>query len=68
MRGEKTTYTPKSNASVRINKFPHLDLEVTSDQAESDRNRMSLQAASLAGLGNARGGGETVYRFGDIHR
>ena len=51
--GNKHQYTPKNDLSLRLNKFPHLILEVISDQAESDRNRMLLQAACLARLGNA---------------
>jgi len=46
-------YQPKSDASLRINRVPHLLLEVISDPAHSDRNRMFLQAACLARLGNA---------------
>ena len=49
----KRQYTPKSDASLRINNFPHLLLEVISDQAQSDCNRMLLQAACLARLGGA---------------
>jgi hypothetical protein len=51
--GHKNQYTPRSDASLRINKFPHLVLEVISDQAQSDCNCMLLQAACLARLGNA---------------
>jgi hypothetical protein len=52
--GSRRQYTPQSDASLSINNFPHLVLEVTSDPLqESDRNRMLLQAACLARLGNA---------------
>ena len=51
--GSTRQYTPKSDASLRINKFPHLLLEVISDSGQSDCNRMLLQAACLARLGNA---------------
>jgi hypothetical protein len=51
--GEKSQYTPRSDALLCINLFPHLILEVMSDGAHSDRNRMFLQAACLARLGNA---------------
>ena len=53
MGGEKAQYNPKSDASLRINKFPHLVLELNSDSSESDRIRMLLQAACLARLGDA---------------
>jgi hypothetical protein len=53
IHGDKRQYTPKSDAFLRINKFPHLILEVISDQGQSDRNRMLLQGACLARLGNA---------------
>ena len=49
----KRKYIPKSDISLQINKTPHLLLEITSDPAESDCNRMLLQAACLARLGNA---------------
>jgi hypothetical protein len=49
----KGQYTPKSDASLRINKFPHLVLEIISIDSQSDCNRMLLQAACLARLGNA---------------
>src|SRR5260370_8898058 len=49
----KSQYTPKTDASLCINNFPHLVLEVVSDQAQWDCNRMLLQAACLARLGNA---------------
>jgi len=49
--GEKSKYTPNSDASLRINKFPHLVVEVASNDKESDRYRMLLQAACLARLG-----------------
>jgi hypothetical protein len=58
--GDKRKYAPKSDACLHINKFPHLVLEVISDSAESDRNRMLLQAACLARLGNALRQGSTV--------
>ena len=45
-------YIPKSDASLCINIFPHLLLEVISDSGQSDRNRMLLQAACVARLGN----------------
>ena len=57
--GDKCQYTPKSDLSLRINNFPHLVLEIISDfenifdQAQSGRNRMLLQSACLARLGNA---------------
>ena len=50
---EKVKYTPKSDASLRINKFPHLVLELISDQTHSDKIRMLLQAACLARVGKA---------------
>ena len=53
IQGSKLKYTPKSDASLRINNLPHLILEVISDSAESDRFRMLLQAYCLARLGNA---------------
>jgi hypothetical protein len=53
VRGHKSQYTPRSGGSLRINKFPHLILEVVSNQAQLDCNRMLLQAACLARLGNA---------------
>jgi hypothetical protein len=46
-------YTPKSDASLRINGFLHLILEVISESNESDCCRMLLQAACLTRLGNA---------------
>jgi len=49
----KGQYTPRSDASLQTNKFPHLVLEVTSETNRSDRFRMLLQAACLAKLGNA---------------
>lgn len=52
-QGLLVTYTPKSDASLWIGKFPHLLLEVVSDQAHSDRHRMLLQAKCLAKFGNA---------------
>jgi hypothetical protein len=57
---KKGQYTPKSDASLCINKFPHLVLEVYSSQSQSDRNRMLLQAACLARLGNALRGTRPV--------
>jgi hypothetical protein len=48
-----THYTPKSDASLCINKIPHLVLEIISTSAQTDCNRMLLQAACLARLGNA---------------
>ncbi|CAG8686014.1 3542_t:CDS:2, partial [Acaulospora colombiana] len=45
-------YIPKSNASLCINRFPHLILEIISDSSQSDYYRMLLQAACLARLGN----------------
>jgi hypothetical protein len=53
VQGNKSRYTPKSDASLCINRFPHLILEIISDQAQSDCTRMLLQAACLARLGNA---------------
>ena len=50
--GEKCKYTPKNDLSLRINDVPHLVLEIVSDEAQSDRNRMLLQASCLARLGN----------------
>ena len=50
--GEKAQYTPKSDASLRINNFTHLILKVNSDKAQSDRIQMLLQATCLARLGN----------------
>jgi len=51
----KRKYTPKSDVSLRINKIPHLLLEIVSDATESDCRRMLLQAACLARLGNVLG-------------
>lgn len=50
---KRRKYTPKSDASLRINKVPHLLLEVISDTAHSDCTWMLLQAACVARLGNA---------------
>jgi hypothetical protein len=49
----KRQYIPRSDASLSINGFPHLVLEIMSRENQSDRNRMLLQAACLARLGNA---------------
>jgi hypothetical protein len=54
--GKEARYTPKSDARLCINGFPHLVLEIISDAAQSDMNRMLLQAACLARLGNAMKG------------
>jgi hypothetical protein len=53
VQGNKSRYTPRSDASLCINRFPHLILEIISNQAQSDCNRVLLQAACLARLGNA---------------
>ncbi len=50
--GVKAQYTPKSGASLFLNKFPHLVLEIISNSSELDRIRMLVQAACLARLGN----------------
>ena len=50
--GETRQYTPRSDISLSLNDFPHLLLEVVSDEAHGwDRYRMLLQAACLAKLG-----------------
>ena len=49
---KKTDYTPRSDALLCINKFPHLILEIISGGGQSDHYRMLLQAACLARLGN----------------
>ena len=50
---ESSQYTPNSDASLCINEFPHLVLEVISNPNRSDHTRMLLQAACLARLGRA---------------
>ena len=50
---EKSRYTPTNDASLCISQFPHLVLEVQSQENESDRYRMLLQAGCLARLGHA---------------
>jgi hypothetical protein len=50
---EKHCYYPKSDLSLWVKNFPHLVLEIISNTSEADRNRMLLQAACLARLGNA---------------
>ena len=50
--GEKLQYTPRSDFHMRINDFPHLVLEVNSQQNEGDHFRMLLQAACLSRIGN----------------
>lgn len=51
--GDKRSYTPKSDAELRIAGFPHLLLEVISHENETDRIRMLLQASCLARFGNS---------------
>jgi hypothetical protein len=50
--GIEYQYTPKSDASLRVNKFPRFLLEIVSDQARSNRSRTLLQAACTARLGS----------------
>lgn len=50
--GEKAQYAQESDASLRINNFTHLILKVNSDEAQSDRIQLLLQAACLARLGS----------------
>ena len=52
---EKAEYTPRSDALLCINHFPHLILEIVSEGNQSDRVRLLLQAACLARLGNKLG-------------
>ncbi|KAF8506311.1 kinase-like domain-containing protein [Gautieria morchelliformis] len=47
------TYTPRSNALLRVEGVLHMILEIVSNHGESDCYRMLLQAACLARLGNA---------------
>ena len=64
----KHDYCPKSDASLCINKVPHLLLEVTSDPStHSDCNRMLLQAACLARLGNALTSGQAPFIISAIY-
>lgn len=46
-------YTPRSDFSVVVNRFPVLILEVCSDPGETDLRRMQMQAACLTRFGNA---------------
>ena len=50
--GGKARYTPKSGALLCIDKFPHLIIEVFSEDSQPDHFRMLLQAACVARLGN----------------
>ena len=45
-------YTPRSDFHVSISNFPHLVLEVASQDNEGDENRMLLQAACFSRIGN----------------
>lgn len=46
-------YTPRSDFSVVVNRFPVLILEVCSDPGETDLRRMQMQVACLTRFGNA---------------
>ena len=49
----KYSYNPRSDAELRFSNFPLLILEVISNENETDRTRLLLQASCLARLGNA---------------
>lgn len=51
INGVKAQYTPKSDASLVFNNFPHLVLDTISNSTQSDRIRMLLQVGCLARLG-----------------
>jgi hypothetical protein len=53
-RGEQMTYDPRSDFGVSIRGFPHIILEVNSEDNETDKFRMFLQAACLSRIGNSR--------------
>ena len=67
--GEIRQYTPRSEISLSFNDFPHLLLEVVSDEARGwDRYRMLLQAGCLARLGySLRGGSKDPFIVSAIY-
>ncbi len=50
--GQNFMYSPRSDFHMCIKDFPHILLEVKSEQNQSDRYRMVLQASCICRIGN----------------